>query len=327
MKKIGILYGMENSFPLSLVERINAKNIPGITAELMRIDKLIQDRPVGYDVILDRISHDVPFYRALLKNAALTATAVCNNPFYLSLEEKFMANVIASHVGVPVPKTALIPSNQLPPDTTENSFRNLVMPLDWDTIFNHVGFPAFMKPHAGGGWKSVSKVNNAEEFYAEHRKTEQLVMMLQEAIEFDAYFRCYCIGQTEIRIMPYEPRNPHHLRYTASFNVSETIIEKIKDYCLRINLALGYDFNTVEFAVRNEIPYAIDFTNPTPDCEPTSVGEENFQWVLEAAANMLIRKAEEQKPLADNLTWGTFLHSAVNGKMISPDSVMNLLIG
>lgn len=67
MKKIGILYGMENSFPLSLVERINAKNIPGITAELMRIDKLIQDRPVGYDVILDRISHDVPFYRALLK--------------------------------------------------------------------------------------------------------------------------------------------------------------------------------------------------------------------------------------------------------------------
>jgi hypothetical protein len=322
MKKIGILHGMETSFPAALIERINAKKIDGITAEIIRIDKLIQGAPMGFDVVLDRISHDVPFYRAMLKNAALTGTAVCNNPFYLSTEEKFMANVIAQHVGVPVPKTALIPSNQLPPDTTENSFRNLVMPLDWEAIFNHVGFPAFMKPHAGGGWKSVSKLNNADDFFREHQHTGQLVMLLQEAIEFESYFRCYCIGLNEIRIMPYEPRNPHHLRYSASFDVDQEIIEKIKDYCFRLNLALGYDFNTVEFAVRNGIPYAIDFTNPAPDCEPASVGEENFKWVLEAASNMLIRKAMEHQAGKDNLTWGTFFKTAVSGNIVQAGDVM-----
>ena len=217
MKKIGILFGQENNFPPALVEKINSRNITGITAGLVKVDKLIQAETSGYDVILDRISHDVPFYRAMLKNAALTGTAVANNPFYLSLEEKFMANVVALKIGVPVPKTVLIPSHELPPDTKENSFRNMVMPWDWKTIFDYVGFPAYMKPHAGGGWKSVSKLNNADEFFAAHKTTGQLVMLLQEAIEFDAYFRCYCIGQTNVHIMPYEPRNPHHLRYQASF--------------------------------------------------------------------------------------------------------------
>lgn len=319
MKKIGILHGQESNFPNALIERINQKNIPGVTASAIQIDKLIQGRPMEYDVVLDRISHDVPFYRALLKNAALTGTAVCNNPFYLSLEEKFMANVIAEKIGVPVPKTVLIPSKELPPDTTDNSFRNLVMPLDWQTIFEYVGFPAFMKPHAGGGWKSVSKLHNADEFYAEHQKTGQLVMLLQEAIEFDSYFRCYCIGQTDVRIMPYEPRNPHHLRYSASFDIDPKITGQIKDYVSRLCIALGYDFNTIEFAVRNGVPYCIDFTNPAPDCEPQSVGQENFEWVLEAAANMLIRKAQNHQEGKDNLAWGTFLKKAAIGEIISEE--------
>lgn len=320
MKRIGILHGMESNFPAALTESINKKNVPGIHAEAIKIDKLIQGEPMAFDVVLDRISHDVPFYRAMLKNAALTGTAVANNPFYLSLEEKFMANVIAEKIGVPVPKTALIPSNQLPPDTTENSFRNLAMPFDWDSIFNHVGFPAFMKPHAGGGWKSVSKLNNADEFFAAHQATGQLVMLLQEAIEFDSYFRCYCIGQSRIHIMPYEPRNPHHLRYQAHFDVSKDLMDLIKDYVRKLNVALGYDFNTVEFAVRNGIPYAIDFTNPAPDCEPASVGDANFAWVLEAASDMLIEKAKNHRSGCDNLTWGTFLHEAKSGKIIAAPS-------
>jgi hypothetical protein len=318
MKKIGILFGQENNFPQALVDHINSKNESGISAELVKVDKLVQSQAMGYDVVLDRISHDVPFYRAMLKNAALTGTAVANNPFYLSLEEKFMANVIAEKVGVPVPKTVLIPSNQLPPDTTENSFRNMIMPWDWKSIFEYVGFPAYMKPHAGGGWKSVSKLNNADEFFGAHQTTGQLVMLLQEAIEFDAYFRCYCIGQNQIHIMPYEPRNAHHLRYSAEFpHIGNELLELMKEYVLRLNIALGYDFNTIEFAIRNGVPYCIDFTNPTPDCEPASVGQQNFEWVREAAANMLIRKAKQHREGQDNLTWGTFLKSAVNGEIIS----------
>ena len=83
---------------------------------------------------------------------------------------------------------------------------------------------------------------------------------------------------------------------------------------MKLNEALGYDFNTVEFAVRNGVPYAIDFCNPAPDADINSVGEENFNWVIESAANMCIRKAKDHKPGADNLTWGTYLRNATSGK-------------
>ena len=315
MKKIGVLHGKERSFPEAFVARVNSKNVPGIMAEPVRIDKAMQGEFSGYTVIIDRISQDVPFYRTWLKNAAVTGTAVINNPFWWSADEKFFNNALAMQVGVPVPKTALIPSNQWPTDTNEKSFSNLVMPLDWPSIFEYTGFPTYMKPHSGGGWKSVFKLNNAEEFFMTHQTTDQLVMMLQEEIVFQSYYRCYCIGQKDVRIMEYEPRNPHHLRYVHNFfNDDKKIIDTIHDYTLRLNDALGYDFNTVEFAVRDGIPYAIDFCNPAPDADIHSVGEENFNWVIETAANLCIKRAKDQKEGADNLTWGTFIKNAAEGK-------------
>src|SRR6186997_581503 len=150
MKKIGILFGKENSFPPAFVERVNAKGVKGVEAEFVKVDELIQGKPTPYAVIVDRISQDVPFYRAYLKNAALTGTAVINNPFWWSADEKFFNNCLATKINVPVPKTVLLPSRDLPPDTSDASFANLAYPLDWESIFNYVGFPAYMKPHAGG---------------------------------------------------------------------------------------------------------------------------------------------------------------------------------
>lgn len=210
-------------------------------------------------------------------------------------------------VGVPVPKTAILPSRDLPHDTTDDSFSNLAYPLDWDAIFHYVGFPAYMKPFAGGGWKNVYKLKSAEDFFQKHNETGQLVMLLQEEINFTEYYRCYCIGGKHVRIMSYEPRNPHHLRYVADFKPSEERLQQMTDIVLRINKYLGYDFNTVELAVRDGIPYAIDFCNPAPDADRPSVGDENFEWVVETAANYAIEKALENKEGADNLTWGEYL--------------------
>jgi len=72
MKKIGILFGQETTFPPAFVERVNKKKEEGITAEFVKINKVIQGEPCGYDVIVDRISQDVPFYRRFLKNDVLT---------------------------------------------------------------------------------------------------------------------------------------------------------------------------------------------------------------------------------------------------------------
>lgn len=307
MKKIGILHGKERSFPEALVERINSKQVEGVMAESVKIDKVIQGEPSGYAVIIDRISQDVPFYRAFLKNAALCGTAVINNPFWWSADEKFFNNCLSTKIGVAVPKTAILPSYKLPDDTSSESFSNLAYPLDWKGIFEYTGFPAYMKPFAGGGWKNVYKLESIEEFYEKHAETDQLVMLLQEEIVFTEYYRCYCIGGKHVRIMPYEPRNPHHLRYVADFSPSAERLQQMEEIVLKINHFLGYDFNTVELAIRDGVPYAIDFCNPAPDAERTSVGEENFAWVVETSANYAIEKALAQTDGADNLTWGEYI--------------------
>jgi len=315
MKKIGILFGMENTFPQAFIDEVNRQGIKGIQAEFVSIDQVKQGEASGYAVIIDRISQDVPFYRAFLKNAAISGTAVINNPFWWSADEKFFNNALAVKIGVPVPKTVLLPSFERPTDTTETSFRNMAYPLSWDEIFAHIGFPAYMKPHAGGGWKSVYKVNNAEEAFQALSETGQLVMMLQEEIQFTEYFRSYCIGGKYVRVMQYEPRNPHHLRYVVDGpKPSPKLIKLVEDYVLKLNHVLGYDFNTVEFAVRDGVPYAIDFCNPAPDADVKSVGQENFDWVVKHAAKYAIERAKAQKDGALNLTWGTFVKQAVEGK-------------
>lgn len=308
MKKIGILFGMENTFPQAFIDRVNSKGEKDIIAEAVSIDKVVQNKGGEYAVIIDRISQDVPFYRAYLKNAALTGTNVINNPFWWSADDKFFNNCLADTLGVPLPNTVILPSSEHPTDTTARSFRNLAYPMDWNWIFKYIGFPAYMKPYAGGGWKNVYRLENKEEFWEKHKETGQLVMLLQEEIVFQDYYRVYCLGRKAVRIMPYEPRNPHHLRYVVEHpNTDKKLMAIIKDYTLRLCNGLGYDFNTVEFAVRDGIPYAIDFGNPAPDAEITSVGEENFEWVVEEAAKMAIAAAKKQKPGQTNLTWGTFV--------------------
>jgi len=308
MKKIGILHGMEDTFPQAFVQEVNRIAPSGIMAEAVRVDVVQQAKPTDYAVIIDRISQDVPFYRAYLKNAALCGTAVINNPFWWSADEKFFNNCLAEKIGVPVPKTVILPSHQRPDDTSDKSFRNMAFPMSWDYIFDYIGFPAYMKPHAGGGWKSVYRVESPEDLWTKHSETAQLVMLLQEEIKFDYYFRCYCLGRKYVHIMPYEPRNPHHLRYVVDDqNYPQGLLDTVHKYVLMLNEVLGYDFNTVEFAVRDGIPIAIDFCNPAPDADIHSVGQKNFDWIVEHAAKYAVEKALTLKENGQNLTWGSFI--------------------
>ncbi len=314
MKKIGVLYGMERSFPYAFVDHGNAIAPDGIKFEHVRMGAPQQNVPSDYAVILDRISQDVPFYRAALKHAALLGCAVINNPFWWSAEDKLTANAMAERVGVPVPKTVLLPSKDHPVGTTAASFTNLQYPLGWDKMFAHVGFPAFMKPNTGGGWKSVYKVDNADELWSAYDDTEELNMLLQEAIDFEAYFRCYCIGGKYVRVMQYDPRKAFHERYVRDApHVEPELLEKLEDYVVRLNKVLGYDFNTVELAVRGDVVYAIDFTNPAPDADVHSVGQQNFEWVVDHAAKYAIERAEAHEDGSDNLTWGDYMLRSVGG--------------
>jgi glutathione synthase/RimK-type ligase-like ATP-grasp enzyme len=307
MKRIGILFGQERSFPYALIDRINRTG-GDVVAEPAQIGGIRLDSPRRYDLLLDRISQDIPFYRAILKKAVADGTVVVNNPFWWSADDKFFNNVVAGAIGVAVPKTVILPSNQHPPDTTAESMSNLIFPLDWDEIFSYVGFPAYFKPYSGGGWKNVYRVTNPDEFFAAYRDSGQHVMTLQEEIVFQEYFRCYAIGRREVHLMRYDPRQPHHGRYVKDGSaVDPKLLERVREDCLKLTEALGYDFDTLEFAVRDGIPYAIDFLNPAPDADVRSVGQANFDWVVEHAATWLIERVRQESPATAEYRWQSFL--------------------
>ena len=305
--KIGILRGMETTFPDGLIPHINdTYGSEGVHAEFVQLDHVSMDAEPEYDVLLDRISHEVPFYRSYLKWAALKGTYVCNNPFWWSADDKFIDNVIAQRVDVAVPRSVILPHKEHPDNTGNESFRNLKYPVDWDAIFAYIGFPAFLKPYDGGGWRGVSKVRNREEFFAAYDDSGQDCMMLQEGIEFEDYFRCYGVGQRDVRVMRYNPGADNaQTRYTEvdPSPIPEKMLKRVERDVLALCRALGYDLNTVEFAVRDGIPYAIDFMNPAPDADFWTVGQENYEWAIRTVGKFLVEKAKQgrthrQVPLA-----------------------------
>src|SRR6266481_2598724 len=308
MTKIGVLYGMEESFPPALVDHINAMGVNGVTAEHLKVGGVRMAVPSGYDVIIDRISHDIPFYRSYLKNAALSGTIVINNPFWWSADDKFFNYGLASKLGVAIPPTVILPHHKHPEGTTDLSMRNLIYPLNWEEIFDYVGFPAFLKPYSGGGWKHVYKIHSPEEFFHCYNQTGDLCMTLQHGVEFKEYFRCYVVGQQKVHIMHYDPKAPHHERYRRNPAPTDPkLLARVVKDAQTLCRALGYDLNTVEFAVEDGLPYAIDFLNPAPDADINSVGRENFEWIVDAVAEMTVKKALSDENQVKELRWASFL--------------------
>jgi hypothetical protein len=304
--KIGILVGMENTFPPALIEKINSMEA-GVTAEYVKIGGVKMAEPTPYRLIFDRISHEIPFYRSYLKNAILNGAIVINNPFWWSADEKFFGYSLATRLGLAVPKTVLLPQKNYKQGVTDASLRNLEFPLDWEAIIEHIGMPAILKPHDGGGWKDVYKVNSLEELWQAYDRTGTLAMTLQEFIDFDIYTRCYCVGRKEVLVMPYDPKNRRYLPREEHPLPQELEDRMIRDTIL-INEALGYDLNTVEFAVRDGIPYAIDFTNPAPDADIWSVTEPYHKWVVDAVARMLVDCALNGTPTSRYHRWNKWLN-------------------
>src|ERR1700756_700337 len=299
---------MENTFPPALVENINRMKIDGVTAEFVKLGGVKMAHHSGYRVIVDRISQDIPFYRAYLKNASLTGTIVINNPFWWTADDKFFNYALASKLGVAIPPTVILPHNRHPPGTTDQSMRNLMFPLNWDDVFDYVGFPAFLKPYDGGGWKNVYHVHTPEEFFKAYNESGQLCMTLQRAVKFKEYFRCYVIGQEKVHIMHYDPRAPHHERYVKNPPpTDQKLLDRVVKDSQTLCRALGYDLNTVEFAVEDGVPYAIDFMNPAPDADVNSVGRENFDWVVNSVAELAVKKALSDENPARELRWTAFL--------------------
>ncbi len=311
--RVGLLVGRETSFPENFIKHVNSER-KDIQAEMLKVGAFKADELCQYDVIIDRISHEIPFYRTFLKTATLSGTVIINNPFWWSADDKYFGTALLERLGIAIPRTVILPQRAYGPDTSSESLRNLQFPLDWLEIAGYTGLPAIMKPYDGGGWKNVYKIHSLEELLFYYNQSGTTCMMLQEFIQFDRYVRCYTIGRKEVRIMPYDPTKPylHHQYFNDSDYLDADLKKRIIDNCKTLNEALGYDINTAEFAIRDGIPYAIDFTNPAPDAELESVGEENHKWFIEKVANLVAEYGKRKKaganPAHEDMRWSKFLN-------------------
>jgi hypothetical protein len=298
--KVGLLVGREWSFPPAFIEEVNRRQA-GVTAEYAKLGGTQMDEPNPYAVIVDRISHEVPYYRSYLKNAVLQGTKVVNNPFMWTADDKFFEASLATKLGIASPRTMALPNKEYVPGIIHpDSLRNLDM-VDWDAVIDYVGMPCVLKDAHGGGWKEVYVCHSKEELLRSYDQTGLLTMVVQEFIEWDQYIRCMCIGQKQVLPMKYDPRERRY--HVEHEHMTPELGERVVNDSLALVQALGYDMNTVEWAVRDGVPYAIDFMNPAPDMDVNSLTPHYFEWVVKAMADMVIEAAQDPSSQLDALRW------------------------
>jgi glutathione synthase/RimK-type ligase-like ATP-grasp enzyme len=309
IRRVGLLVGRERTFPDALIEAV-ARRGAGVVGEYALIDATSIDRPPPYEVMIDRISHEVTCYQPVLKLAALAGARVINNPFWRIADDKFFNTALASRLGVAVPRTVVLPSKSYSDDVSAETLRNLRYPLDWTGLIAELGFPMFVKPHWGGGWRDVHKVESMDELLAVYDRTARLTMIAQQAIPWTQYVRCIVIGKEHVLPALWDPRLSHFERYVGASRtmppLSPELEARVVDESRRLCRALGYDMNTVEFAVMDGVPYAIDFMNSAPDLDISSLGDAHFSWAVERMADLVVELATAAPPAASN-RWDALL--------------------
>jgi hypothetical protein len=310
-KKIGVIVGREWSWPPAFIEEVNRRDA-GVTAEFVKLGGTQMAEAAEYDVIIDRISHEIPYYRTYLKTAVLSGTRVINNPFWWSADDKFFGASICTKLGIPHPKTIALPSHSYVDGVVEESLRNLRYPIPWKDHVDYVGgFPVILKPAWGGGFKKVYKVSNFEELWRAYNETGTECMMLQEYIAWEKYVRCIVIGQERIMTIKFDANAPWPNRYFRDDSyLTDDEGRQVVDNALKICRALGYDMNTVEFALKDSVPYAIDFTNPAPDFDVNSLTPHYFDWVVQTMADYTIGLAQQGRSAPSVYAWGSLIGGA-----------------
>jgi hypothetical protein len=235
----------------------------------------------------------------------LQGVKVVNNPFMWTADDKFFEAGLAEKLGVAHPKTVVLPNKEyIPGIKHDESLRNLVYPMDWDGILSYIGLPCVLKDAHGGGWRDVYICQTKEELIYHYNQSGLLTMVLQEFIDFDHYVRCLCIGQERVLPMRYSPKERKY--YVDHAHLSEEMGERIVSDALKLVRALDYDMNSAEFAIRDGVPYVIDYMNPAPDMDIYSLTPHYFEWAVQNMADMAINLAKTHDPAAEKTRWSQF---------------------
>ena len=322
---LGLLLGTEDDWPRafeSLVRKLGTvTDADGRThafdSERVTIEPFdLRDNP-RQGLVIDRLAYWYHHPREWLKKVALSNDVyLLNSPFTFQAMEKHAAYCAMMRLGLKVPPTVLVPPKE-PVDHGKYAYtaERYNRPFDLDAIADRIGYPMFMKPYDGGGWKGVNKIDDPAALRARYEESGKLVMHLQQAVTpFDRFVRCIGLGP-QTRIVRYDPGAALHDRYTMAKNfVTADEAALLRDTTLTINAFFGWDFNSCESLHKDGVWYPIDFANPCPDSQVTSL-HYHFPWLVMANIRWSVFCAVTRRPMRRTLDWEPFYAIAAEKEM------------
>lgn len=314
-RHIGLSLGADICWPLAFEQILQdsklalrlGRDTVRFTCERVPLQPFLLERGCQYDVVVDRLTHWFRLQREWIKKAVLMdGLYVYNNPWSVQSYEKHSSYCAMAALGMPIPRTAMLPQKSYDQvDDLDHTLQNYARLFDLGPIGDEVGYPAFLKPYDGGGWRGVSKVDDHEQLTKAYDESGSDLMHLQAAVkDFDLFVRAVGIGP-QVRVMKYDPAAPLHERYTTERDfVGEAERQVVVDTCLTINTFFGWDFNSCEMLRREGVFHPIDFANPCPDSQVNSIHYHwpwyvvsNLKWALfNAAKNRPMRKTLDFEP-------------------------------
>ncbi len=295
MKRIGFLAGEEREFINDVISNINKHNSKNISAEMAQIGGIEYSKKNKYDVIFDTVSEYVPFFSAFIRTSSLSNTKIINKNIYFIPDDALYFNSVANDLKIKVPRTIALPSKHHPAGTNSEFMYNLEFPLKWESVFEHIQFPALLKPIKHSNYLNSHTVYNPNEFFSIYDLTGCEVMIIQEFIQFEEYYRIYSIGD-EQRIIRYIPNQPLLTRFADNPAVMDKALEKqIKQLSAKFNKKIGIDFNAIEIAVKAGVPYFTEFINIDPFTSSAMLKPNNYQWLVKTMTDYLCSLVADKK--------------------------------
>ena len=313
---IGLSLGADICWPIcyeSLFEGLKLDFEQGgrrldFACERVTIEPFSLRQPVKYDLVIDRLTHWYSTSREWIKKAILVDDLyVYNNPWSLQSNEKQTSYAAMMRLGLPVPETWMLPPKAYDPsDDLESTLRQYARMFSLDEIGERIGYPFFMKPYHGGGWRGVTKIDDAAALHRAYDASGTEVMNLQAAIlPYDWFVRCVGLGP-QTRKVNYDPGAALHDRYRQDIDFlppeDQSVLE---DMTLTINAFFGWDFNSCESLRRDGVWHPIDFANACPDSQVTSL-HYHFPWLIKANLRWSIFCAATDRPMRKNMDWAPF---------------------
>lgn len=287
-KKIGFVFGTEVAFPTDVMNAINKRELSNVTAEVAKIGILNYDTKCEYDVLYDRFSYQIPFLKSALDLFEQKGTTIISLMRKEWLEE-FLYLTQLNKIKINVPKTAVFPSKVPPNDISGESLRNLEYPLDWDAMFDYIGFPAEVKFNSSNEFYDCFRVFSKQDFFFIYDMSYTNTLVLQEYIEADEKYRVFVAGD-EMRIMHYDPYKPAIDRYSdIDYGISESTTKEIKKIIDTIRKNYDRNIFIIDVAVADKI-YLTNFSVLRDRVDSMHFSQATYNWLVEATATMLIEK-------------------------------------